>query len=76
MTPLFIKKITIVPSIKQYKCPPRLPHVSGKSTGTWTREQLLEACPEARTVPQIVIDGVVIGGYDQLEEYFSCNDSK
>jgi glutaredoxin 3 len=46
------------------------------SAGTWTREQLLEACPAARTVPQIVIDGAVIGGYDQLEEYFGNNDSK
>ena len=41
------------------------------SAGVWTREQLLEACPAARTVPQIVIDGVVIGGYDRLEEL--CN---
>lgn len=40
------------------------------SSGLWTREQLLEAVPDARTVPQIVIDGVVIGGYDKLEEYF------
>ena len=40
------------------------------SEGVWTREQLLEACPDARTVPQIVIDGLVIGGYDQLEVYF------
>jgi glutaredoxin 3 len=42
------------------------------SAGRWTREQLLEACPAARTVPQIVIEGVVIGGYDQLEEYFKA----
>ena len=40
------------------------------SAGIWTREQLLEACPEARTVPQVVIDDVVIGGYDRLEEHF------
>jgi len=40
------------------------------TAGIWTREQLLEACPEARTVPQIVIDNTVIGGYDKLEEYF------
>jgi glutaredoxin 3 len=39
------------------------------SAGIWTREQLLAACPEARTVPQIVIDDVVIGGYDRLAEY-------
>ena len=39
------------------------------SAGIWTREQLLEACPEARTVPQIVIDDTVVGGYDKLAEY-------
>ena len=46
------------------------------SQGPYTREQLLEACPQARTVPQIVIDGVIVGGYDQLEGYFDNNDSK
>ena len=40
------------------------------SEGVWSREQLLEACPGARTVPQIVMDDTVIGGYDHLEEYF------
>ena len=40
------------------------------SEGVWSREQLLEACPGARTVPQIVMDDTVIGGYDKLEEYF------
>ena len=40
------------------------------SEGVWSREQLLEACPGARTVPQIVMDGLVVGGYDKLEEYF------
>jgi len=40
------------------------------SEGVWSREQLLEACPGARTVPQIVMNDTVIGGYDQLEEYF------
>lgn len=35
-----------------------------------TREELLEIAPAARTVPQIVIEGEVIGGYDQLENYF------
>ena len=35
-----------------------------------TREQLLEIAPHARTVPQIVIDGTVIGGFDQLAKYF------
>ena len=36
----------------------------------WTKEQLLESVPEARTVPQIFIDGKLIGGYDQLKDYF------
>jgi len=40
-------------------------------TGEWTKEQLLEAVPGARTVPQIFIDGKHIGGYDQLKEYFT-----
>lgn len=34
-----------------------------------TREQLLEIAPNARTVPQIVINGDLIGGYDDLCEY-------
>ena len=34
-----------------------------------TREQLLEAAPNARTVPQIIINGEVIGGYEQLSSY-------
>ena len=44
------------------------------SQGPYTREQLLEACPEARTLPQIVIDGQVIGGYDRLQEHFKNNE--
>ena len=48
------------------------------SAGVWTREQLLESCPGARTVPQIVIDYTIIGGYDRLEEYLNQidNDTK
>lgn len=34
-----------------------------------TREELLEAAPNARTVPQIIINGEVIGGYEQLSTY-------
>lgn len=34
----------------------------------WTREQLLEAVPHARTVPQIFIDDKLIGGYTELSE--------
>ena len=38
--------------------------------GPWTKEQLLEAVPTARTVPQIFLWGKYIGGYDSLLEYF------
>lgn len=40
------------------------------SQGEWTKEQLLESVPEARTVPQIFIDDKLIGGYDHLKNYF------
>lgn len=36
----------------------------------WTKDQLLEAIPGVRSVPQIVLDDKLIGGYDQLKEYF------
>jgi glutaredoxin len=32
----------------------------------WTREQLLEELPNARSVPQIFIDGNYVGGYNEL----------
>lgn len=34
-----------------------------------TKEQLLEAVPNARSVPQIFIDGVLIGGFQELQDY-------
>lgn len=37
-------------------------------TNGFTRENLLEAIPTARTVPQIVIDGVNLGGWDDLRK--------
>lgn len=35
---------------------------------SWTKEDLLEAVPSARTVPQIIIDGRNIGGYTDLKK--------
>jgi glutaredoxin 3 len=35
----------------------------------WTKEDLLESVPSARSVPQIFINGNHIGGYDQLVKY-------
>ena len=39
----------------------------------WTREQLLEAVPTARTIPQIFINDQYIGGYDKLVEWIDNN---
>ena len=34
----------------------------------WTREQLLEAVPNARTVPQIFLDEELVGGFNELRK--------
>ncbi len=36
----------------------------------YTKEELLEAVPTARTVPQIFIEGELIGGFTELKKYF------
>lgn len=36
----------------------------------WNREQLFEAVPNVKTVPQIFLDGEHVGGYDDLVKYF------
>lgn len=38
----------------------------------YTKEQLLEAVPNARTVPQIFLDDVLIGGFDQLSTHLGA----
>ena len=35
--------------------------------GLWTVQQLQEAVPGARTVPQIFLDEEYVGGYQELE---------
>ena len=37
--------------------------------GTWTKEQLLEAVPNARTLPQIFINDQLIGGFNELRQH-------
>lgn len=37
----------------------------------WTKEELLELVPTARTVPQIFLNDQYIGGYNELEIYFN-----
>lgn len=38
---------------------------------TWTREQLLEAVPTARTLPQIFLDEEHVGGFTELRKKLS-----
>jgi glutaredoxin 3 len=35
----------------------------------WTREELLEAIPTARSVPQIILNNQHIGGFTELRKY-------
>ena len=35
----------------------------------YTREELLEAVPNARTVPQIFLDDKLIGGFTELRQH-------
>ena len=37
----------------------------------WTREQLLEAVPTAKTVPQIFLNDEYIGTYQHLKAHFN-----
>ena len=40
----------------------------------FSREQLLEEVPNARTVPQIFLDGEHVGGYDDLVKHFKAKE--
>ncbi len=35
----------------------------------YTKEELLEEIPTARSVPQIIINGKIIGGFPELKEF-------
>jgi len=35
----------------------------------YSKEELLEEIPTARSVPQIIIDGKAIGGFSELKEF-------
>ena len=39
------------------------------TSGDWTREQLLEAVPTARTLPQIFLGNNYIGGFSELRQH-------
>ena len=38
----------------------------------FSKEQLIEAVPNVKTVPQIFLDGEYIGGYDNLVAHFKA----
>ena len=40
----------------------------------YTREQLLEAVPTARTVPQIFLDDQLVGGFTELKKKLSWHN--
>lgn len=42
--------------------------------GTWSKKDLLAAVPDARSVPQIFINGKYVGGYGALKELLYSND--
>lgn len=37
----------------------------------WTKEELLEEIPTAKSVPQIMLDGKLIGGFHELKAYLN-----
>jgi len=47
----------------------RIPFEERKIGDGYTKEELLEAVPTARTVPQIIINGASIGGFTELRKY-------
>jgi glutaredoxin 3 len=47
----------------------RIPFEERKIGDGYTKEELLEAVPNARTVPQIIINGTTIGGFTELRKY-------
>ena len=46
------------------------------SQGEWTREQLLEAAPGTKTVPQIFLNGKYVGGFTELKAHLKKQEAK
>lgn len=40
----------------------------------YTKEQLLEEVPNARSVPQIFLDGKLVGGFTDLKEFLTTKE--
>jgi glutaredoxin 3 len=48
-----------------------IPFEEKKIGDGYTKEELLEAVPTARTVPQIFLDEQLIGGFNELKQHLS-----
>ena len=48
-----------------------IPFEEKKIGDGYTKEELLEAVPTARTVPQIFLDGKLIGGFTELKQHLT-----
>ena len=46
-----------------------IPFTENKIGDGYTKEDLLEAVPTARMVPQIFIDEALVGGFTELKQY-------
>lgn len=42
----------------------------------WTKDDLLEEIPSARSLPQIIVDGAIIGGFKDLQKYFQNQEER
>ena len=51
-----------------------IPFEEKKIGDGYTKEDLLEAIPTARTVPQIFIDDELIGGFTELKKFFESQN--
>jgi glutaredoxin 3 len=51
-----------------------IPFEERKIGDGYTKEDLLEAVPTARTVPQIFLDEELIGGFTELKKYFESQN--
>lgn len=43
-------------------------------TSHWSKDQMLEAVPMAKTVPQIFLGGEYVGGYDDLLKHIGAKN--
>jgi glutaredoxin 3 len=50
-----------------------IPFEEKKIGDGYTKEELLEAIPTARTVPQIFLNDKLIGGFNELRQYIEQN---